>query len=308
MIEGKGASMPVRAEFFQDILNGVADGVYFVDKDRRITFWSRGAERITGYSESDALGFAVAHRLLAPLDASGRDICEHGCPLAATLADGQPREAEVFVRHAGGQRVPVLIRDIALRDTLGEIVGAVETLTDHPAFLTGLRSGSASEYKALRDPLTGVGSRRFIEGRIEASLAELQRHGVPSAVVLCDIDRFAEFNERYGQETGDAVLAMVAQTLQRNLRGSDSVGRWGGEAFLAVLQHVDGVRAAAVADKLRMLVERSTLSAADASLHVTVSVGATMIRPDDIEGVIVERAAEALAESKAAGRNCVTLA
>lgn len=300
--------MPVRAERFQDILNGLADGVYFVDVDRRITFWSRGAERITGYAEGEALGFAVAHRLLSPLDAAGRDICEHGCPLAATLADGKPREMEVFIRHAGGQRVPVLIRDLALRDSDEKIVGAVETLIDHPVVLAGHKSGPAGEFQTLRDSLTGVGSRRFIEGRIEASLAELQRHGVPSAVVLCDIDGFAEFNRIHGKDIGDSVLAMVAQTLQRNLRGSDSVGRWGGEQFLAVLQHVDGVRAAAVADKLRMLVERSTLSAKGGSLHVTVSVGATMIRADDLEGAIVERVSQALASSKSGGRNCVTLA
>lgn len=300
--------MPVRAELFQDILNGLSDGVYFVDVDRRITFWSRGAERITGYSEGDAVGFAVAHRLLAPLDGAGRDICEHGCPLAATLQDGQPRASEVFIRHAGGQRVPVLIRDIALRDNKGAIVGAVETLIDNPAVLGGHKTGPPEEFQALCDPLTGVGSRSFIEGRVGASLAELQRHGVPSAVVLCDIDGFADFVRVHGKDIGDSVLAMVAQTLQRNLRGSDSVGRWSGESFLAVLQHVDGVRAAAVADKLRMLVERSTLSARGSTLHVTVSVGATMIRADDREDTIVERVSQALAGSKAAGRNCVTLA
>ena len=152
-----------------------------------------------------------------------------------------------------------------------------------------------------------MASRRFIEGRIEACLAELQRHGVASAVLHCDIDGFAAFNLQYTKEVGDAVLAMVAQTLQRNLRGSDSVGRWSGEEFMAVLQHVDGVRAAAVADKLRMLVERSTLSAVGGALHVTISIGATMIRRDDNEDSVIERAGRALASSKAAGRNCVTL-
>ena len=299
--------MPVRAGLFKEILNGLADGVYFVDADRRITFWSRGAERITGYPEGEALGITCAHRLLSPLDSSGRNLCEDGCPLAATLADGQARETEAFVRHSGGQRVPVLIRDIALRDTKGRIVGAVETLIDHPTLLAGLRAMPAGEFQALRDSLTGVGSRRFIEGRIEACLAELQRHGVSSAVLHCDIDGFAAFNQQHSKEIGDAVLAMVAQTLQRNLRGSDSVGRWAGEEFMAVLQHVDGVRAAAVADKLRMLVERSTLSAVGGALHVTISIGATMIRTDDSEATAIERAGRALASSKSAGRNCVTL-
>lgn len=299
--------MPVRASLFKEILNGLADGVYFVDAERRITFWSQGAERITGYPENEALGITCAHRLLSPVDASGRNLCEDGCPLAATLADGKAREAEAFIRHSGGQRVPVLLRDIALRDTRGRVVGAVETLIDHPTALAGLRSAPAGELQALRDPLTGVGNRRFIEGRIEACLAELQRHGVSSAVVHCDIDGFEAFNRQYTKEVGDAVLAMVAQTLQRNLRGSDSVGRWAGEEFVAVLQHVDGVRAAAVADKLRMLVERSTLSAVGGALHVTISIGATMIRRDDTEAAIIERAGRALASSKAAGRNCVTL-
>jgi diguanylate cyclase (GGDEF)-like protein/PAS domain S-box-containing protein len=300
--------MQLRAGLFKEILNGLADGVYFVDVERHITFWSQGAERITGYPEEEALGIACAHRLLGPLDTTGRNLCEAACPLAATLADGLARNTEAFLRHAGGQRVPVLLRDLALRDTKGRIVGAVETLIDHPALLAGVRSPGAWEYLGLHDTLTGVGSRRFIAGRIETCLAELQRLGVPAAVLFCDIDHFGAFNQLHGKEIGDAVLAMVAQTLERNLRGSDAVGRWGGEEFVAVLQHVDGMRAAAVADKLRMLVERSTLSAAGGSLHVTVSVGATMIRAEDSEAAILARATSALASSKAAGCNCVTLA
>ena len=163
--------MSVRAERFQDILNSLADGVYFVDVDRRITFWGRGAERITGYTEGEVLGFAVAHRLLAPLDAAGRDVCENGCPLAATLADGVPREMEVFIRHAGGQRVPVLMRDLALRNHKDKIVGAVETLIDHPVILAGHKSGPASSRRcAILSPgSAAAASSRAVSRRASRS-------------------------------------------------------------------------------------------------------------------------------------------
>lgn len=97
---------------------------------------------------------------------------------------------------------------------------------------------------------------------------------------------------------------MVAETLRRNLRASDSVGRWGGDEFLAVLRGIDANAIRLLADKLRSLVASSYLSLPDGSeLRVTLSMGATLVRPSDTGDSLLTRADRLLYESKSQGRN-----
>lgn len=91
----------------EKLLDSLLDGVYFVDNSRCITFWNRAAERITGYSKSEAVGTYCSNNLLRHIDCDGRQLCLEGCPLAATIRDGKTREASVYLHHALGHRVPV---------------------------------------------------------------------------------------------------------------------------------------------------------------------------------------------------------
>src|ERR1017187_5447325 len=84
--------------FYRQILDSLADGVYFVDTERRITYWNRGAEAISGYSAQDVLGRSCSDNLLVHANAEGCQLCLHGCPLLATLRDGANRQADVFLK------------------------------------------------------------------------------------------------------------------------------------------------------------------------------------------------------------------
>ena len=79
------------------------------------------------------LGHSCSDHLLNHVTADGAPLCQSHCPLAACMEDGLPREAEVFLHHADGHRVPVLVRGASLRDPSGEIVGAVETFSGNAA-------------------------------------------------------------------------------------------------------------------------------------------------------------------------------
>lgn len=96
----------VDKKFYQDLLDQMSDGVYFVTVDRRITYWNGGAERITGYSAQEVLGHSCAEGILRHVNGAGRQLCLQGCPLVAVMEDGQPRQAKVYLHHKGGQRVP----------------------------------------------------------------------------------------------------------------------------------------------------------------------------------------------------------
>lgn len=300
--------MPLEAPGYKDIIDNLYDGVYFVDRDRVITYWNHGAERITGYGAEAVIGKSCRDNLLNHVTASGELLCTGACPLVGCMTDGEVREADVFLHHADGHRVPVLVRCAPLRDEHGAIVGAVETFSGD----LGARS-ARKELRELRrtvhtDALTGVGNRLHLEGRLRALVAEFEQRPGEAAVVMLDVDRFKGVNDVHGHEVGDRVLRMVATTLRSSLRSNDVVGRWGGEEFVAILYDVttdDALRA--VCDKLRTLVACSSLDVGDRSITVTISIGATAFRTGDTPEAVVARADACMYRSKADGRDRVTI-
>ncbi|MCP4645400.1 MAG: PAS domain S-box protein, partial [bacterium] len=99
---------------FRNILDNLYDAVYFVDRDVGITYWNQAAERLTGFSASEVTGRKCSDAVLTHVDEQGHLLCVHGCPLQATMQDGSSREAEVFLHHKNGFRVPVAVRTSAI--------------------------------------------------------------------------------------------------------------------------------------------------------------------------------------------------
>ena len=294
--------------FYRELIDNLYDGVYFVDKDRVITYWNKGAERITGYASDQAVGRCCRDGMLNHVTASGVELCQEHCPLAAVMKDGAPREAEVYLHHADGHRVPVLVRGTALRDPEGKIVGAIESFSSNTSAVAARQKLHEMRRVAFSDALTGIGNRKHLEGRLSATLAEFQENSTNAGLLFIDVDNFKGFNDTHGHEVGDKVLQMVASTLQHALRSTDTTGRWGGEEFVAIVYGVpDGQTLFKVAEKLRLLVEHSSLSLGERSLAVTVSIGGTIVVPGDTAETLVRRADELMYQSKRAGRNKTTI-
>ncbi len=98
---------PTNPSFYKTLLDDMSDGVYFVDRDRRILYWNKGAIRLTGYQSEEMVGRCCQDNTLCHVDAAGRNLCHDGCPLTASISDGGSHEAPVFLRHKQGRRVPV---------------------------------------------------------------------------------------------------------------------------------------------------------------------------------------------------------
>lgn len=291
----------------KDILDNLSDGVYFVDSERRITYWNKGAERITGFPSERVIGSFCQNNLLNHVTENGVQLCLNGCPLQATFVDGKRREAEVFLHHADGHRVPVLVRTSPIREPNGEIVGAVETFSDNTSLLTIRRRASKLEQTILLDPLTGIGNRRYIEIKLQSALSEFHQHRIPAGILFIDIDFFKQVNDKCGHTVGDQIIKIVANTLYHNLRSDDSLARWGGEEFIVLLIGVDKQGLANTAEKLRTLVENSHLTVDEKEIAVTTSIGATLARPEDDLNSFMGRADQNMYRSKLAGRNRVTM-
>ena len=298
--------MPEDRDFYKDLIDNLYDGVYFVDRERVITYWNKGAERITGYQGTRVVGRSCRDNLLNHVTADGVQLCHNKCPLTACMEDGNVHEAEVFLHHADGHRLPVLVRGSPVRDPNGNIIGAVETFSTAAETMTLRRQVRELRRTTRTDTLTGIGNRQYLEGRLRAAIAEFAGHTPAAGLLFMDIDHFKQCNDIYGHDVGDKVLRMVASTLYYSMRKTDVMGRWGGEEFLAILYDVTSPEELrSIEEKLRILVESSRLDVSNKGLTVTISVGATLLLPTDTPGSIVSRADQMMYQGKQEGRNLV---
>ena len=300
--------MEPKDDFYRDLLDSLAEGVYFVDKDRYVTYWNHGAEAIAGFTRDEVVGTQCSDGKLNHVDDTGKQLCdEEDCPLWRCMQTGENVVADVFLHHRSGHRVPVRAKTAPIRDNKGNIVGAVEAFEDRSSHFDVENRLKVLESLALVDPLTGIGNRRLGEERLNALMGQLGRYEWPFGVLFIDIDNFKDLNDAYGHNVGDAVLRAVGQTLRTNVRSHDDVARWGGEEFVVFLVNVDNNSLSAIAEKMRALVEQSGVKHHDEELHVTVSIGATLCGLEDTQESLLARADQLMYQSKRMGRNCVTL-
>ncbi|MFI5120379.1 MAG: sensor domain-containing diguanylate cyclase [Thermoanaerobaculia bacterium] len=290
--------------FFKDLIDNLTEGIYFLDRSRRITYWNRGAERLTGYPAEEVLGRFCSDGLLQHMDPQGRLLCNDGCPMEATMHDGCDRAADVFLHHKQGHRVPITVRATPIRGIDGEIVGAIEVFNDISGQVLAAERIRELEALSLIDALTGAGNRRYAEIQLASRLAEKNRYGLPVGLLFLDLDRFKSVNDRYGHAAGDDVLRVVGKTLSSALRVGDFLGRWGGEEFVVLIGGLDAPRLNEAGQRLRALVAHSSVPAVP-GLEVTVSVGITEARTDDTMASLVARADARMYEAKRRGRDRV---
>jgi diguanylate cyclase (GGDEF)-like protein len=167
--------------------------------------------------------------------------------------------------------------------------------------------------EARTDALTGLPNRRAMEEIAVAELRRQGRSGRPTSVFLCDFDHFKRVNDERGHAIGDRTICAVAENLRAVMRATDSLGRWGGEEFLAILPETDESEAARLAERLRASTESLTMPG-PAGLRVTLSVGVAAIVPDSAASEpetfdrVLKAADDALYRAKATGRNRVVMA
>lgn len=292
---------------FQTVLDQIHDGVYFVNRDRRILFWNKAAEQITGYTADEVVGSHCFDAILEHVDDGGARLCKSRCPLVEAMKGERKVSERVYLHHRDGHRVPVHVKAAPVRTEKGEVIGAVEIFSDDSDHRAMEEVLSVCRSQALMDPLTGLANRRFIEQELDRRLDGLNRYGWGFSLFFLDLDHFKAVNDRHGHEGGDRLLTMTARTLQHNLRPSDIPGRWWGEEFVVICPRLDKADLKSAAERLRMLIGNSQFLADTGKIAATVSIGATVARKGDSLDALVRRADELMYQGKVAGRNRVTV-
>jgi diguanylate cyclase (GGDEF)-like protein/PAS domain S-box-containing protein len=299
-------ALQLNSEIYRAVLESLPIGVYLTDLKRQIAFWNTSAERITGYRGQEVIGHFCHDNLLMHCDENRVALCGCACPLAHTMQDGRPREANVFLRHKEGQRVPVRVRAVPVRDESGVIVGAAEFFDERSFRAAEMRCPHLRADVGL-DNVTEIPDRQATLACLGAALQEFAASHVPFGVLSITIDNLDHFRRVYGCQSVNAVLYAAAQTLSVGTRPDDLVGRWREDRFAALVAcpAADGLRSCA--ERLKRLVSLAAVPWWGDRLSVTVSMGGTMVRPGDTAESLLGRAEEALEAAAAAHADSIVV-
>jgi len=195
---------------------------------------------------------------------------------------------------------PLTQGDLKFVDTL---TGTVLTIIENYLLYSKLSQ------LAITDGLTGLYNHRHFQGLLKNELARAARYSYPIGLLLLDIDHFKIFNDTYGHQVGDEVLKAVANTINRNVRSTDAVARYGGEEMTIILPHTTLDSAGYVAEKIRRAVESLELPVEGKTVKITVSIGVSAF-PDSAaeQSQLIQEADSALYKAKENGRNQVQIA
>jgi|GEM_PF-1648269 len=165
------------------------------------------------------------------------------------------------------------------------------------------------KHQATHDPLTGLYNRNELERRIADDIARATRYNHPLSIFMVDIDHFKVINDRYGHASGDRVLRSIAFELERSLRKTDYVARFGGEEFLVVLPETPLVMAVELGGRLLRRVVSHQIKLGDDSVSLTVSIGVASF-PEIASDwhTLLDAADMAMYQAKHDGRNCLRIA
>ena len=291
-------------DLYLNIINTMSDGVYYVDTERRIMFWNRAAEAISGYSADEMVGRRCDDNILNHIDIDGRPLCIVGCPLYATMIDEKIRKHEVFLRHKDGRRVPVFVNIYPVKEN-GVIIGALEIFAPNSPIVYNDDLVEQLSNMAMRDALTELPNRRYVQSFLEYKISEFKRVNAVFAVLFLDIDNFSFVNNTYGHDVGDLALKSLADANKKRIRKTDMFGRWGGEEFIGVYSIKAEYDAPIIAEKVRKLIAETVIPYEN-PFSITASIGITVSRGDDTSESLIERADKLMYQSKKTGKNKVS--
>jgi diguanylate cyclase (GGDEF)-like protein len=176
--------------------------------------------------------------------------------------------------------------------------------------MANLSLREALRLEAIRDPLTGLYNRRYMQEFLERELHSARRKRRPLAVMMLDLDHFKRYNDNFGHSAGDQALAVVGETLLRCVRADDVACRYGGEEFALILPECSLRQATVRAEEIRSCISEYHARRSDrAADTLTVSIGvAAFDETTDRVDLLLKFADEALYEAKRAGRDRVVAA
>lgn len=223
-----------------------------------------------------------------------------------TLNQDQCERVEKITQLSDSYQNMMLRREKSLSDRFNKQLKQIEKITRiSDLYQKNLHEMNVELEKAsLIDPLTGLSNRRMITRHLRREVKQALLHNHSLGIAIIDVDYFKKVNDAHGHQIGDEVLVSLSQIMASNL-GSDSFcGRWGGEEFLILINHIDKKSFIKTIDSLREKIENAQIDISpNITIRITVSIGLSILKDDDEDGSFFSRADKALFKAKNAGRN-----
>ena len=278
------------SEIFRSVVESLPTGIYIVDRERRIQFWNRGAERISGHLRHEVLGRSCRDEVLEHCDESGESLCQRECPLGDAMRDGRERTSNLFLRHKSGHLVPVHVRAIPLRDSKEAIVGAVEVFGEHRGeAYRDLQQSSLALHGCL-DEVTNLPNPAFSRFQLQTSLARLNTFGIGFGVLRIRAEALASVTASRGKQAANAVMREVAQTLQHVSPDAALAGLWESDAFLVLLPEMTVHELSGYAGEIQRMIAHSEVRWWGDSIHIRVQVGGAVAQRGESLEQLLQRA------------------
>ena len=281
-------------------LESIADGVITADARGVIDYLNPVAERLSGWSEQEAVGKPIADLFRVIDEKTQQEVAN---PVLLCLSSGLPfmrQENTIFVnRH--GENLAINESAAPIRDRNGQITGVVLIFHD---VSSARRLTQQMSWQATHDALTGLPNRIMLQDFLEAALEFAAQSGHALAVMFLDLDRFKIVNDTLGHDVGDGLLREVAERLKEGLRGSDIVGRLGGDEFLIIASEIkDNTAIVMMAERL-LKVFHKPFTLGEAEFFASTSIGIS-VYPEDgtTPDVLMKKADSAMYRVKTQGKN-----
>jgi diguanylate cyclase (GGDEF)-like protein/PAS domain S-box-containing protein len=226
------------------------------------------------------------------------------------LADDRKREGIFIYRGLRKDGVEVHVEATGTRMSIGGKHALIFTLMDISERVRAEKEVQELNIRlrdqSVRDPLTGLFNRRYLEESLGRELIRAERQNTMVSLIMGDIDHFKNVNDTYGHPAGDKVLKVCGELIRKNCRGSDIYCRYGGEEFLMVCLDMTSEKAYERAEQLRMAISDMQIIFEGAVIKVTASFGiASYPQHGDTDNALISAADNALYGAKNAGRNQV---
>ncbi len=288
-------------DIYRDILDGLQIGVSVLDLQKRIVFWSDGAEHITGYSRIDVLGHSSAENILQHCNQKSCEMCSEGCPLSAALRDSKPTEAMTFIHHKSGHRLQVHTWAIPLRDKHGALIGMIQTFEGE--FALGGQRDRSMRGRGCVDEVTGLPNAAMMQAHLRELLGTFRELHISFGVICLQVCDLSKFRARYGQVATRSILQVLGRTLRNTVWPTDFVGRWDDERFLIILNGCREDALNAVSQRIHNIASTATIAWWGEELSVKVELGGTTALAGDGLESILQRVEREIQENENASEN-----
>jgi diguanylate cyclase (GGDEF)-like protein/PAS domain S-box-containing protein len=287
-------------ETYRDILDSLQIGVSVLDLEKKIVFWSDGAEQITGYSRMDVVGHSCRENIFLHCNEVSCETCGGKCSITAALHDGKPVETIGWIHHKSGHRVPVRTWATPLRDKHGSIIGIIQTFEAEFAVAGPDPNDRSMKERGCLDDVTGLPNQAMMQSHLREKLGTFAELQIPFGIVCAEIPELSQFRARYGQEAATSLLQVMARTLKGTVWPTDFVGRWSEGQFLVILSGCRETALQVCSEHMLKMMASATIQWWGEELSVTVSIGRAGAAYGDTIDSLLQRARHGLSGNQAA--------